>query len=64
MNLLSDGDWNILKGKLKEKYGDITDNELSEAEGNEDQIIGLLQKKLDKSKSDVLSELKELLNSK
>ncbi|MFT6883262.1 MAG: hypothetical protein ACJAVY_002066, partial [Marinoscillum sp.] len=35
MNLINDGNWNILKGKLKMKYGDLTDNELAKSEGEE-----------------------------
>lgn len=61
MNLINDGNWNILKGKLKEKYGDLTDNDFAEAEGEQDQIVGMLQKKLGKEKEEILSELQELI---
>ncbi len=52
-NLRIKGDWNKIKGKLKEKYGDLTDDDLTYAEGKEDQMIGRLQKKLGKSKDEV-----------
>lgn len=39
------GNWNELKGKLKAKYGDLTDDDLTYAEGKEDQLLGKLQKK-------------------
>jgi uncharacterized protein YjbJ (UPF0337 family) len=47
------GSWNKVKGKLKEKYGELTDDDLQYTEGKEDQLIGRLQKKLGKSKDEV-----------
>lgn len=47
------GNWNEIKGKLKEKYGELTDDDLQYTEGNEDQLIGRIQKKLGKSKDEV-----------
>ncbi|WP_194777736.1 CsbD family protein [Pararhodonellum marinum] len=44
-NLKIKGNWNVLKGKLKEKYGVLTDNDLAYEEGQEDQLLGKLQKK-------------------
>jgi uncharacterized protein YjbJ (UPF0337 family) len=62
MNLINDGNWNILKGNLKMKYGDLTDNELAKSEGEEDQVIGILQEKLGKTKIEIIDELKTLLS--
>jgi uncharacterized protein YjbJ (UPF0337 family) len=39
------GNWNQLKGKVKQHWGQLTDDELSEVEGNVDQLIGLVQQK-------------------
>jgi uncharacterized protein YjbJ (UPF0337 family) len=39
------GDWNITKGKLKEKWGTLTDNDLQYAEGRQDELIGRIQKR-------------------
>jgi hypothetical protein len=36
------GNWNQVKGKVKQKWGQLTDDELSEVEGNVDQLIGLV----------------------
>jgi len=47
------GNWNQIKGKLKEEYGELTDDDLQYQEGKEDQVIGRLQKKLGKSKDEV-----------
>ncbi len=47
------GQWNTVKGKLKSKYGQLTDDDLAFAEGEEDQLLGKLQQKLGKSKEEV-----------
>ena len=47
------GSWNELKGKLKQSYGNLTDDDLVFAEGKEDELLGRLQKKLGKSKEEV-----------
>jgi uncharacterized protein YjbJ (UPF0337 family) len=47
------GEWNELKGKLKEKYGDLTDDDLAYEEGKEDQLYGRLQQKLGRGKEDI-----------
>ena len=47
------GSWNELKGKLKQQYGNLTDDDLVFSEGKEDELLGRLQKKLGKSKDDV-----------
>lgn len=52
-NLKIKGSWNQVKGKLKEEYGELTDDDLQYTEGKEDQLIGRLQKKLGKSKDEV-----------
>ena len=39
------GNWNIVKGKIKEEWSDITDDELLNIEGKKDQLIGVIQKK-------------------
>ena len=47
------GNWNMIKGQLKEKYAQLTDNDLVYAEGQEEQLLGRLQQKLGKSKQEV-----------
>ena len=43
------GSWNEVKGKLKQKYAQLTDDDLKYAEGKEDELVGRLQEKLGKS---------------
>ncbi len=47
------GDWNIAKGKLKKKYGQLTDNDLKYEEGQEDELIGRIQKRTGDTKEAV-----------
>jgi uncharacterized protein YjbJ (UPF0337 family) len=47
------GSWNEIKGKLKQTYGNLTDDDLVFAEGKDDELLGRLQKKLGKSKDEV-----------
>lgn len=47
------GSWNEVKGKLKQKYGELTDDDLEYSEGQEDQLVGRLQKKLGKPKDEI-----------
>ena len=53
------GSWNEIKGKLKQKYGQLTDDDLTFAEGKEDELLGRLQQRLGKSKEDVRREIEE-----
>lgn len=54
------GNWNELKGKLKQSYSSLTDDDLLYEEGKEDELYGRLQKKLGKSKEEVRSMLNDL----
>ena len=54
------GNWEVLKGKLKQKYADLTDNDLLYVEGKEDELYGRLQKKLGKSKSELQDLISDL----
>jgi uncharacterized protein YjbJ (UPF0337 family) len=54
------GNWNETKGKLKQKYGQLSDNDLAFAEGKDDELLGRLQQKLGKSKEDLRKEIESL----
>ncbi|RYJ41808.1 CsbD family protein [Flavobacterium beibuense] len=49
------GNWNEFKGKLKQKYAELTDDDLMYEEGKEDEMWGKLEKKLGKAKKEILS---------
>ena len=54
------GSWNELKGKLKQQYGNLADNDLVFSEGKEDELLGRLQKKLGKSEDEVRQMIEKL----
>jgi uncharacterized protein YjbJ (UPF0337 family) len=39
------GDWNIAKGKLKQKWANLTDNDLEFLKGQHDELYGRIQKR-------------------
>ena len=47
------GSWNEIKGKLKQKYAQLTDDDLAYTEGKDEELIGKLQEKLGKSAEEV-----------
>ena len=49
-----------MKGKLKQKYAQLTDDDLSFAEGKDEELLGRLQQKLGKTKEDLRRELEDL----
>ena len=47
------GNWNEQKGKLKQKFAQLTDNDLMFAEGKKEEMMGKLQVKLGKTKENI-----------
>lgn len=54
------GKWNILKGKVKQQYADLTDDDLMYVEGKEDELYGRLQEKTGKTREEVSTWLNDL----
>ncbi len=54
------GDWNEMKGKMKQQYGNLTDDDLKREEGRDDEFIGRLQKRLGKTKDEVINWIQNL----
>lgn len=55
-----EGKWNQVKGKVKQKYGDLTDDDLAVAEGKFDEMLGRLQEKTGKTKEELREEFEKL----
>lgn len=47
------GNWNVTKGKLKQKYAQLTDSDLVYEEGKEDELIGRIQKRVGASRQEI-----------
>ena len=47
------GEWHELIGKIRQKFADLTDNDVDYAEGQEEELLGHLQKQLGKSQEEI-----------
>jgi uncharacterized protein YjbJ (UPF0337 family) len=54
------GSWNETKGKLKQKFATLTDNDMLFIEGKQDEMLGRLQIKLGKTREEIKKILSEL----
>jgi len=54
------GNWNEVKGKIKQKWANLTDDDLMYEKGKEDELLGRIQKKTGKTKEEVKSWIDSL----
>lgn len=54
------GNWNEVKGKIKQKYADLTDEDLKYEEGQEDELLGRIQKKTGETKEALIDWIESL----
>ena len=54
------GSWNEIKGKLKQKYAQLTDDDLTFVEGKEDELLGRMQQRLGKNKDELRREIEDV----
>jgi len=60
MNSLKfDGTWNEVKGRLKQKYAQLTDDDLLFIEGKEEELYARLEERLGKSKEELRMEIEK-----
>jgi uncharacterized protein YjbJ (UPF0337 family) len=62
--LTAKGNWNIAKGKLKQKFAQVTDDDLQFAEGKEDELIGRIQKRTGQTKQQIEQAVNECFGCK
>jgi uncharacterized protein YjbJ (UPF0337 family) len=53
------GDWNITKGKLKQKWAKLTDDDLQYVEGKHDELFGRIQKRTGETREVIEKAVKE-----
>ena len=53
------GDWNVTKGKIKQKWGQLTDNDLTYTKGQADELVGRIQKRTGETREAVEQALKD-----
>jgi len=56
------GKWKELKGSVKEKWGDLTDDEVTEVEGQSEKLVGILQTKYGYSKDKAQEEYNQFMD--
>jgi uncharacterized protein YjbJ (UPF0337 family) len=54
------GNWSTIRGKVKEKWGQLTDDDLQVASGNVDQLIGKIQQRTGEARQQIESFLNDL----
>lgn len=52
------GDWNVIKGNLKQKWANLTDDDLQYAEGKQDELVGRIQKRTGETREAVEQAIK------
>ena len=52
-----EGNWKQFKGKAKEQWGDLTDDELDRAEGKRDSLVGLIQERYGRARDEAEREV-------
>jgi uncharacterized protein YjbJ (UPF0337 family) len=53
------GSWNEIKGKLKQKFAQLTDDDLLYSEGKDEEMLGRVQKRLGKSRQEVINLIRD-----
>ena len=57
------GQWKQMTGSVKERWGELTDNDMAEAEGNYDQLVGKVQERYGRSHAEAKREVDEWMQS-
>ena len=53
------GNWRVYKGRVKERWGELTDDDLDRIDGKRDQLLGLLQNRYGKTREAAADEVRE-----
>lgn len=57
------GNWQEAKGRMKEAWGDLTDDEMDRAEGNWDQLVGTIRQKTGEGVEEIEAKLNDIFDS-
>ncbi len=60
MREMWEGRWSQIKGKVKERWGMLTDDDIAQSQGNLDQLIGKIQEKYGGTKEEIRRQLESL----
>jgi uncharacterized protein YjbJ (UPF0337 family) len=59
---VTQGKWQQIKGSVKERWGEITDDEYTESEGKTDKLAGKIEEKYGHARAEVVEQLDKLLS--
>lgn len=62
MDLKAEGKWDNARGRIKEAWGDLTDDELDQTEGQWEQLVGTIKEKTGETTDAVERKLKDLVD--
>jgi uncharacterized protein YjbJ (UPF0337 family) len=57
------GNWNVVKGKMKQAYGELTDDDLTYTDGQEDELVGRIQKRVGATAAEIRKQLEQFNRS-
>lgn len=63
-SMLLKAQWKKMRGKIKEQWGDLTDDDLDKVDGQLDQLIGVIQEKYELTRAKAESEVTQFLTKK
>lgn len=63
MDLKAEGNWDRIKGRIRESWGALTDDDLDRAEGKLEQLVGMIKEKTGESAEEVERKLRDLIGS-
>ena len=58
-----EGKWNQLKGKIRQQWGDLTDDDIDRIAGRRDEFLGILQERYGYSRANAEEQLDDFLNA-
>ena len=63
VDLRAEGKWDQMKGRVKEAWGDLTDDDLNKTEGKVDRLVGTIKEKTGETTDKIEEKLNKLLNT-
>lgn len=57
------GNWKQIKGRVKEKWGELTDDDLTRVDGQRDQLVGVIQERYGLAKDEAERQLRDFESS-
>lgn len=61
MKRFIEGNWSQIKNRLRQKYDQLTERDLRYSQGQEEELLGRLQLKLDMAKDELINEFRNLI---